>query len=126
MLAEQRAATPGWSEAELEPWADAKVQVSGNVLNIFTAPIAQALDWPATLRRITCPALLITADIALGAILTEDGAAALRSLVPQLRVVHIPGAGHNIRRDQFSRYMEVVRDFLAEEAATSRARSPMA
>jgi hypothetical protein len=32
-------------------------------------------------------------------------------------VARIAGAGHSIRRDQFERYMEVVRAFLAEVAA---------
>ena len=80
----------------------------------------RSVDWPAVLRRITCPALLITADLARGAILAEEGAAALRALVPQLQIAHIPGAGHNIRREQFARFMEVVRAFLAEHTKAAR------
>ena len=119
LIAEQRAATPNWSEAELGPRADAKLRFSPNVLSIFNPRTAATFDWPAVLRRITCPALLITADPAQGAIVTEESAAALQALVPQLRIAHIPQAGHNIRRDQFDRYMEVVRAFLAEWAATA-------
>jgi N-formylmaleamate deformylase len=113
LIAEQRAAAPNWSEAELGPWADAKLRLSPNVLGAFNASTAATVDWPAVLRRITCPALLITADPALGAIVTQESAAALQALVPHLRIAHIPQAGHNIRRDQFDRYMEVVRAFLA-------------
>jgi pimeloyl-ACP methyl ester carboxylesterase len=69
------------------------------------------------LRQITCPTLLITADTERGAILTEDGAAALRALIPQLQITHISGAGHNIRREQFGRFLQVVRTFLDERAA---------
>ena len=79
---------------------------------------ATALDWPAIVQRITCPALLITADPARGALVTAEGAAALRALVPQLRVAHVPGAGHNIRREQFAPYLALVRAFLAEAAAS--------
>ena len=111
LIAEQRAATPGWSDAELGPWADAKLRFNLNALN--RADVAE-VDWPATLRRITCPALLITADPQRGALVTKEAAAALRELVPQLRVAHIPGAGHSIRRDQFDRYLGIVRDFFAE------------
>ena len=64
-------------------------------------------------KKITCPVLLITADPARGAIVTTEGAAALQALVPQTQVVHLPGAGHSIRREQFDRYMETVRSFLA-------------
>lgn len=111
LLAEQRATTPGWSDSELGPWADAKLRVSFNALNLANAA---AVDWPATLRRITCSALLITGDPALGALITDDSAAALRALVPQLSIAHIPQSGHSIRRDQLERYLQVVRAFLHE------------
>jgi pimeloyl-ACP methyl ester carboxylesterase len=117
MIAAQRAETPGWSEAELGPWADSKLRLSFNVLNRGTP---SALDWPSILRRIACPALLITADAERGAIVTPEGAAALRELVPQLKVAHIPEAGHSIRRDQFGRYMAVVRAFLDEHSQAAR------
>jgi hypothetical protein len=35
--------------------------------------------------------------------------------VPHLQIVHVPGAGHNIRRDQIIRYLDVVRTFLARQ-----------
>jgi pimeloyl-ACP methyl ester carboxylesterase len=111
LLAAQHAAMPGWSEAELGPWADAKLRF--NLSAMIVGPTT-SIDWPATLARITCPALLITADPAQGAIITDESAASLQSLVPQLRVAHIPGAGHNIRRDQFERYTDIVRGFLRE------------
>ncbi len=115
LIGEQRSQTPGWSDAELAPWADAKLRVSLNVLDVFRSDNPSRVDWAATLRRITCPTLLITADPSQGAITTEQSASALRALVPQLRVEHIPDAGHNIRRDQFDRFMAVVRTFLREQ-----------
>jgi N-formylmaleamate deformylase len=116
MIAEQRVASPGWSEAELGPWADAKLRFSFNALNRLGVA---AVDWQATLRRVTCPALLMTADPELGAIVTEEDAVAIQALIPQLRVVHIPEAGHSIRREQFDRYIDIVRSFLAEVTATA-------
>jgi pimeloyl-ACP methyl ester carboxylesterase len=116
LIAEQRAQTPGWSEAELRPWADSKLRLSPNVLNRSDAA---TVDWPALLPRITCPALLITADPSQGAIVTEENAAALQALVPQLRVAHVAAAGHSIRRDQFARYMDIVRAFLVEVTGTA-------
>ncbi len=88
LIAEQRAVTPRWTDAMLEPWADSKLRVSFNVLN-NTYP--ETLDWPALVRRITCPVLLIRADPALGGIVTEDDAPAFQALVPTARVAHIPG-----------------------------------
>ncbi len=109
-IAAQRVEAPQWSDAELGPWADAKQRFNTNALNF--APAAP-VDWPSILPQITVPALLITADPARGAIVTDGDAAALQALVPQLRVAHIADASHNIRRDQFDRYMEVVRAFLS-------------
>ncbi len=111
LIAEQRTASPRWSEAELGPWADAKLRFSFHALNGLGPG---TVDWQATLRGITCPALLIRADPALEAIVSEEDAAAMRTLVPQLRVAHISGAGHSIRREQFARYMDIVRTFLSE------------
>lgn len=117
LIAEQRAQTPGWSEAELESWADAKLRISPNVATVFDSSGPTAVDWEALMRRITCPALLIVADPEQGAILTQEGVDALRALIPQLQVAHVPGAGHNIRRDQYARFLEVVRGFLNEQTA---------
>ena len=115
LIAGQRAEQPGWSDAELEPWADAKQRFSPNVLSLFDRDNAASLDWPVVLSGISCPALLITGDPERGAIVTDESAAALAALVPHLQIAHIPGAGHNIRRDQFAHYASVVREFLARQ-----------
>ncbi|MBA2596419.1 MAG: alpha/beta hydrolase [Chloroflexia bacterium] len=112
LIADKDAEQSGWSADELGPWADAKLQFSPNVLSVYESENAAEVDWTAILPRITCPVLLIMSDPERGGIVTDETAAALRELIPQLEVVHIPEAGHNIRRDQFDRYMEVVRGFL--------------
>jgi pimeloyl-ACP methyl ester carboxylesterase len=122
-IACQRAEQPGCSDAELEPWADAKQRFSPNVLSVYDQDNGSNVDWSVVLRRITCPALLITADPDRGAIVTDASAAALKALVPHLEIAHVPGAGHNIRRDQFGRYMDVVRGFLADQRAQGRVAS---
>jgi pimeloyl-ACP methyl ester carboxylesterase len=112
IIAEQRLAAPGWSEAELQPWAEAKLRCSLEVLSIFKSNPGAEVDWPAVLGSLACPALLLTADPALGAVVTPASAQALQAQVPQLEIAHIPGAGHNIRREQFERYLAAVRAFL--------------
>ena len=113
MIEAGRARSPRWSDAELGPWADSKLRLSFNVLN---RPFPARVDWQPILSAITCPALLITADPAQGAIVTKESAAALQELLPHAQVAHIDDAGHSIRRDQFNHYMLVVRAFLAEHA----------
>jgi N-formylmaleamate deformylase len=114
LIAEQRAMSPSWSEDELGPWADSKLRFSPQVMSIFGSNPAEGVDWKAVLPRIKCPALLITADPALGSIVSEASAQALKEQVPQLKIAHIPGAGHNIRREQFDLYLAAVRTFLDE------------
>jgi pimeloyl-ACP methyl ester carboxylesterase len=118
LIAEQRAAAPGWSEAVLGPWADAKLRVSLNAGALFDHDTSEPADWRSILPRITCPVLLITADEARGALVTREAANELRALLPHLRVAHVPGAGHCIRYEQLAQYLDVVRPFLAVWAAS--------
>ncbi len=120
LIAGQRAEQPGWSDAELEPWGDAKQQFSPSVLSVLAEDNAANVDWPTILSRVTCPALLIIGDPERGAIVSDENAAALKALVPHLQIAHVPEAGHNIRRDQFGRYIEVVRGFLADQFEQGR------
>ena len=109
MLADNRAMNPNWPEAERGSWADAKLRMSFNVLNGFGEA---GLDLRALVPRIACPALLITSDPAHGGITNAEQANDLQTLVPQLQVAHIAGAGHNIRRDQPAQFLQEVRGFL--------------
>jgi N-formylmaleamate deformylase len=113
LIALAREQSPLWSEAEIGPWADAKLQVSLKVAAVFT-PEGRAMDWQTIAPRITCPVLAIMADTERGSALTPAAAAVLQAMVPHLETVHIAGAGHNVRREQFARYMEVVRGFVTK------------
>ena len=115
LIAEMRTQHPDWSEAELGPWADAKLRLHPRAAT-FDPTIGIA--WQELLPRITCPALLITADLDRGAMVSPERAAEMHRQLSQLQIAHIPGAGHNIRREQFDRFLEVVRSFLARWAAT--------
>ncbi len=116
LIAEQRAATPTWSETVLGLWADAHLRLSPRTVNFDPAV---DVDWPAILPRIICPALLIAADPNRGGMISAESAAAFQSLVPQLRVITIAGAGHCVRYEQLDRYMDIVRGFLAGVTAAT-------
>jgi N-formylmaleamate deformylase len=103
--------TPTWAEAELGPWADAKLRFNLKALN---RQGSNEVDWDQILRSITCPALLLYADPERGGGVTQERAAEMQELVPQLQTVRISGAGHNIRREQFAPYMDAVSHFLAQ------------
>ena len=109
MIESNRKSSPTWPEAERGPWADSKLRLSFHVMNGFGGA---GLDMRAAVQHITCPALLIIADTTMGAITSAEQAADLKSLMPQLQVVNIAGAGHNIRREQPQLFVQHVMEFL--------------
>jgi N-formylmaleamate deformylase len=120
LVASCREAHPTWPEAELGPWADSKLQLSPNVLSCRLPPPMQrsgAIRWPEVAAKIACPTLLITADPDAGAIVTPQLAREAAGMNVNIRVIHISGAGHSIRREQFGRYMQAVTEFLTQSYA---------
>jgi N-formylmaleamate deformylase len=111
LIAKGRAENPSWAEVELAPWADAKLQVDPAVFD-WAHGGGAVWRWRDIARKIACPVLLVTADPALGAIVSPEVAREAAGLNPRLEVAHIPGAGHSIRREQFELYVEAVREFL--------------
>jgi len=109
LIEDNRKHSPTWPEAERGPWADSKLRLSFHVLGDFNQP---RNDLHTSVPHMTCPALLITADTALGAIASADDAANLQTLVSHAQVAHIGGAGHNIRREQPKKFVQVVQTFL--------------
>lgn len=111
IIAAGRAENPTWTEVEWEPWAASKQQLDPAVfdwVDLHSSP-----PWQEVVRGIACPTLMITADPALGAIVTPDVAREAAELNERLQFAHIAGAGHNIRRERFEAYVEAVREFLA-------------
>ncbi|HMN30818.1 MAG TPA: alpha/beta hydrolase [Caldilineaceae bacterium] len=108
-LAQGRQQRPMWSEAEFAPWVEAKFQVSPKVLDYVSAGVT---PWPAVAPQLTCPVLLLIGEPELGGIVTPQVAQQIGAANVRIQVVHIPGAGHNIRREQFEPYLAAVRRFL--------------
>jgi pimeloyl-ACP methyl ester carboxylesterase len=112
-----RQMTPSWAEEEFGPWAESKFQFHPNV---FDQVRYQTGDWREIVPRIKVPTLLITADVKLGAIITTGIAEQVRRLNSNIQSVHIPEAGHNIRRDQFERYIQAIQRFLDKNYSAHR------
>lgn len=117
LLAEVRTSNPHWQEAEIEPWVNSKHRFSLKLSNWGNPQDLIATDFPTLLPRITCPTLFIAADPERGPASGEADIAQLKARVPQLRVANVANAGHSIRRDQFGRYMDILRQALDEYAA---------
>jgi N-formylmaleamate deformylase len=111
IVAKCRADNPLWQEAELLPWALSKQRFDVNVLESNNT---SRIDYLDVVKGIRCPTLLITADLAKGAIITAAMAREVTALNSKIRVAHVPGAGHSIRRENYAAYMDAVRAFLKE------------
>jgi pimeloyl-ACP methyl ester carboxylesterase len=109
IIAGGRERSPTWDKVEWSPWADAKKQMSTNILGRMT--IARK-PWQEIAGALTRPTLLVTADPD-SAIVTPKIAAQAQAMNDCIQWVRIEGAGHNIRREQFETFVEAVTDFLS-------------
>ncbi|MCD6284306.1 MAG: alpha/beta fold hydrolase [Anaerolineae bacterium] len=96
LIAMSREQSPTWSAAERGPWATSKQQFSPNVV---TGRKSKPRPWREIAAAIESPTLLITADIDKGAIITTELAKAAEELNAMIKVAHIAGVGHSIRRE---------------------------
>jgi pimeloyl-ACP methyl ester carboxylesterase len=112
LLSECREQNPAWSDSEFEPWINSKHRVSPKVTALIDPPDMLSIDLPNLFKSITCSALFISAEVEYGAASNEKDIAQLKAYISHLQVTQIAGAGHNIRRDQFSKYLEITQNFL--------------
>lgn len=115
LLAELQKYSAHWPVEEWEPWIDSKHRYDPRVAVLVHPPDLVSMDFAHTLARITCPALVISADPLHGAASGPADLTVLQEMIPQLKVEPVTGAGHNIRRDQPARYLEIVRAAIKEQ-----------
>ena len=102
-----RRQSPDWPDEDVEPWAESKLQLSPNVAGSFATPPRPLHE---SYAKIVCPVLFLKADAA------HDVRARHRELIAPLadaRLVHIEGAGHNVRRDRHADTLRILKEFLA-------------
>jgi pimeloyl-ACP methyl ester carboxylesterase len=109
LRAEGHADNPLWSDEEFAPWIDAKYKVSPNVVEYVGR---NRTPWTELVAQFVEPVLLVRGDPECGGIIGPDQAEQAVALNPRVTVAHLPGAGHNVRREQFDGYVSAVRSFL--------------
>ncbi len=113
LRAELRANNPSWAEADIEGKLDALSKVSQEAVVRVFAEAGQMGSLLPLFARLTTPTLLIRADPVLRTTLDEaTWEQARHSLPPNSRAIQLNGASHNIHRDAFEEFMQVVNDFL--------------
>jgi pimeloyl-ACP methyl ester carboxylesterase len=101
--------SPLWSYEELVPWAESKKQFDTNLFSSFNI---NELPWTEMVPKIKCPALLITAET--GIVSNDAVAQAMDIWTSDKPLVHkkIMGVGHSIRRENFTEFIDTIRQFL--------------
>jgi N-formylmaleamate deformylase len=112
LLSECREQNPAWSDAEMEPWINSKHRVSPRVVALIDPLDMISIDLPDLFKKITCPTLFMSAETERGAAAGEKDIAQIKTYIPHMQAAHIADAGHNIRREQFAKYLESIQNFL--------------
>jgi pimeloyl-ACP methyl ester carboxylesterase len=100
--------SPKWGKAECEIWAPSKRR--HHPYTIRTAPPAARPPMSELFAKITAPTLILKAD-AQGELRTQNEEVA--KLLSKGKIVHITGAGHNVRRENKAQTIEVMKAFLS-------------
>lgn len=116
VLAEGRAMSPTWHDDEFPAWVEAKLQFRMPDLSRSGGALAQFPAWRPIAEALRVPTLLVIGNPAKGCIVSPDLAAEAREACPTLEVAAFD-AGHNVRREDFSAFVDTVSAFLAAHAA---------
>jgi len=95
-----------WRDVDKLEWARSKTQVSPNVMSVGATMGTIAEDFP----QIVCPVLILKADTDKQTRQKNEAAVAR---IPQGRIIHVKGAGHNVRRDNWANTIHNLDEFLA-------------
>jgi len=109
-----RKANPAYPDDEIIPWVNSKKRVSFNFLNSMASMSMEVADPFEVFRKITVPVLLIIGDKEKMSIVSTDTAQKAASVNDKVKVVHLEGASHDIRRTRFDGYMPALKDFLKD------------
>ena len=99
---------PCWPEEDRRPWAESKLALSREAIDGFA--LAERRDVTEQYPGISCPVLFLKADS------DTKERARHRKIVrrfPDGEIVHVDGAGHNVRRDEQARTTYHLGRFLA-------------
>jgi N-formylmaleamate deformylase len=115
LLAQYRTGHPDWPEELVRSMCESKKQLDPGIVDVLAEKMrSPEVDWQATIGNITHPLLIFTANPALGGIVTAEVVARIRELNPAVKIVIIPDAGHLIRFDAYTAFMDACRAFLRE------------
>ncbi len=107
MVAQCMKNSPTWGLEECRIWAPSKLRHHPNTA---LGTVGERPPMTEILGKITAPTLILKADAPPDVRKQNEEIAAL---LPNGKIVHIDGAGHNIRREQKQRLLDALKPFLA-------------
>lgn len=109
-----RRENPGWTEEEQAAWVSSKYAFDIRIF--YRKQTWLDSPWQEAVRKIRCPALLITGQLERGA-MVEPAAVEWLASQTNIEVAKIPDAGHVVHRDQPIWFTGRVREFLGAPAS---------
>lgn len=106
----------GMPAEELEPYAKRLLAVDPVFLAV-TQAISQTMDGvdlASAAHDVECPMLLLQADPAMGAALTQEDIDIVLANAPDARLIKVPGVGHMIHDERPADFLEAIDSFLVE------------
>jgi pimeloyl-ACP methyl ester carboxylesterase len=110
LVATCRRQSPQWSLVSCQYWALSKKQYHGAYTGQAWQAMSGTMRTGDSLARIQVPALILKADASPEDRQTHEEAA---SVMPNGRLVHIEGGGHNLHHDETARTVEALKEFLS-------------
>lgn len=102
---------PNWPDTEYDTWIESKRQVQPEAADDLST-----IGWGSVVAAIDCPTLLVHGAPDRGGIVTDGVVRRMAELNGRVISRKIEGTGHNIHREDFERFIEVVREFLSTNA----------
>jgi N-formylmaleamate deformylase len=107
-----RKGSPTYPDTEIQPWINSKKRLSFDFLNSIPTMEMDLSEPFEIFRKISVPALLFTGDKEKMSIVSPATAHEAARVNPGIKVVHLDGASHDIRRTRFDGYMPALQEFL--------------
>jgi N-formylmaleamate deformylase len=111
-----RKASPTYQDIEIIPWCDSKQRLSFDFLNSMSALKMDGSESMQAFIKVAVPVLLFIGDRQKMSIVSLETAQAIAGSCNQVRLVHLEGASHDIRRTRFDGYMPALKKFLGDVA----------
>ena len=109
-----RKGSPTYPDDEIIPWVNSKERVSFNFLNSMNSMGMDIADPFEIFKKIKVPVLLFIGDKEKMSIVSTESAQKAASVNKKVKVVHLEGASHDIRRTRFDGYMPALTKFLED------------